>query len=165
MLFGTNRSQNGLYATPILKNFQPLFSGYVWINVRKPFLIFCLADFHTQAPSNVVEIRLRSSSARAHFLRWCQLHTSVFHRCECRVVSMCLSCALMVTGKGSVPRCLACRNPGGLGTIGRVVVAVCILRRNRSPDAQIRVFGQGVGNCGFSMSSHRIHSFNVWPKF
>ena len=37
-----------------------------------------------------------------------EIHPNVFHQCVCYVVSMCLSRALMATGKQSVPRCLAC---------------------------------------------------------
>ena len=51
--------------------------------------------------------------ARANFVRCSQLKTNVFHACDFHAVSMCLSRALMVTGKQS-----------GLGAIGRLVVAV-----------------------------------------
>ena len=40
------------------------------------------------------------------------------------MVSICLSRALLVTGKQSVSRRPAWRNPAGLGTIGRVMLAV-----------------------------------------
>ena len=39
--------------------------------------------------------------------RCSQLHTEVFHHCDFHVVAMCLSRAQTVTGKQSVPRCVA----------------------------------------------------------
>ena len=94
----------------------------------------------------------RSSLPRANFFRCGQLHTNAFHQFEFHAVSMCLSRALSVTGKESVSRCPAWQNLAGLGTIGRVVVAVCFQdeTHNPSPDAQIRIFGLGQGDNGSS---------------
>ena len=93
---------------------------------------FFMTDCQWQAPSTswtcgshlkILVNYLEISSARANLLRCHPLRTIVSHRCECRVGPMCLARALVVR-KQSVARCTGWQNPGGLGAIGRVVVAV-----------------------------------------
>ena len=77
---------------------------------------------------------------------------NVFYQCELHVVATCL------------PRkdgdCPARRNPSGLGWWWRCDFR---MKRNRSPDTQIRIFP--FSHCGSSNHKHRIHSFNFWFEF
>ena len=160
------------------KLFQSLYYyGYDWISVRKPFfLTFCKTDVHRQAPSTswkfgsdlmeLSRIRWRSFFGSCEFppLLRTNLHANVFHQCEFQMVSMCLSRALMVTGMRSVPDARPARiwlpwysRSGG----GGGVLVHFRMKRNHSPDAQIRIFKLGLGDCGSSIYQHRIRPFNI----
>ena len=70
--------------------------------------------------------------ARESFRRKSQLFSNVFYQWEFHAVSMCLSGALMVSGKQSVSRSTALRVPSGLCAIGRVVEAVRFAKVSQS---------------------------------
>ena len=82
--------------------------------------------------------------------------TNVCHQCEFQVVSMCLSRALTVIQSNQSPDA----RPGRirLAWVQSVGWWRCDFRmkRNRSPDAQIWVFGEDLGDCGSSIHTHTV---------
>ena len=112
--FCTSKSPNGLHAIPI----QIVLITRVRLRVDRcseaSFLTFFMTWQRRQRRGNVALILecswilWRCSLDRASFFRDSQLFTSVFGQCEFHAVSMCLSRALVVTGKQSLPMpCLA----------------------------------------------------------
>ena len=138
-------------------------------------------EFQGRAPSmswksgsdlRVIVNDLEIILARASVFRGSRLHTNVFHQCdfhqcEFHQVLKCLSRALMVIGKRSVPRCPAWQNLAGLvQSLGWWWRRDFRMKRNRSPDAQIRILGLGLGDCGSSIhQKHTLGSLSFWCEF
>ena len=106
--------------------FQPLFGGYVWINLREHFPNLL---YDTTGAVHVVEmLRIIVTSSEIIFglCEFLPVKPTKNQRLSQMGISrgFDLSGARLVTGKQPVPRCPAWRNLTGLGAVGRTVVAV-----------------------------------------